>query len=377
MSADYDVVASVVDPCEAGVGRVTDDCDELETRDLPPGERRGPAALTGARTSSGRHARQLVDVDEVAREDPLSVLRCRWRRNRDGRGAARRQRTAGRAAVRAADADLEAAQRWSRRRSDAFNRIRCDESDVARKWRAEGLALIELGGRPRRHDRLAAGGGRLAARPCPMEQTGGATPGRLRRAEDVLARSGLRRLGGGRLRSRDQLRGLLEAYRAKADSLGLAEDPKLEAQFTTSATAALYVAPCDVEAAQRAVQAYRMRRAGRAGREAGADRDRCERPGCDGEIIDGYCDDCGHRAPDLVAAPRSAAFRRVRGASVPAGVLYGHDRRRRLLRRVRIGTAPCRVPARPVVSATSAVAAGDRRPRRQRSPPSSRGNAHP
>ena len=103
---------------------------------------------------------------------------------------------------------------------------------------------------------------------------------------------------GGQLARRDQLRGLLEAYRAKVDSLGLAEDPELEARFA-SARDLLSVAPCDIDAAQQEVQGYMdAARAAGPAHGGGGVVNRCDRPGCDGEIIDGYCDVAGHRAPD-------------------------------------------------------------------------------
>lgn len=54
---------------------------------------------------------------------------------------------------------------------------------------------------------------------------------------------------------RNELRGLLDAYRAKAGATGLAEDPKVEAIFT-AARAALYSAPCDLDAATELVTRY-------------------------------------------------------------------------------------------------------------------------
>jgi hypothetical protein len=61
-------------------------------------------------------------------------------------------------------------------------------------------------------------------------------------AEDLLAR-------------RDELRGRLEAYRAKAVARGRAEDDRL-ARLFSQAQQLLYSAPCDLRAATRAVHAY-------------------------------------------------------------------------------------------------------------------------
>ncbi|MDY7084642.1 MAG: hypothetical protein SYR96_06000 [Actinomycetota bacterium] len=60
---------------------------------------------------------------------------------------------------------------------------------------------------------------------------------------------------GGLLAARNELRGRFDAYQAKALRRGLAEHPQLSPP-ATAARAALYVAPCDLAAARRAVNAY-------------------------------------------------------------------------------------------------------------------------
>jgi hypothetical protein len=57
------------------------------------------------------------------------------------------------------------------------------------------------------------------------------------------------------LASRNELRGRLDAYRAKAGRRGLGEDPEL-APLAERARSALYTAPCELEAARAAVNAY-------------------------------------------------------------------------------------------------------------------------
>lgn len=57
------------------------------------------------------------------------------------------------------------------------------------------------------------------------------------------------------LTTRNELRGRLDAYRAKALSRGLGEDPGLT-PLAEAARDMLYTAPCDVDAARRAVDAY-------------------------------------------------------------------------------------------------------------------------
>lgn len=67
----------------------------------------------------------------------------------------------------------------------------------------------------------------------------------------------LRDAATGLLARRDELRGRLDAYHAKAGRHGLAEHPELTAQHGT-ARQLLYTAPCDLPAATRAVFGYQQ-----------------------------------------------------------------------------------------------------------------------
>src|SRR6266545_3138956 len=67
----------------------------------------------------------------------------------------------------------------------------------------------------------------------------------------------LREAADGLLARRDELRGRLDAYRAKAARLGYAEHDGLTA-LHTRARELLYTAPCDLRAATRAVFAYQQ-----------------------------------------------------------------------------------------------------------------------
>lgn len=67
--------------------------------------------------------------------------------------------------------------------------------------------------------------------------------------------AGVRETAAAALDKRDELRGLLRAYKAKAARLGAAEDPDLAAQFD-KAYSLLWTAPCDLTVAQAAVAAY-------------------------------------------------------------------------------------------------------------------------
>jgi hypothetical protein len=59
----------------------------------------------------------------------------------------------------------------------------------------------------------------------------------------------------GLLRRRAELRGRLDAYRARAGRMGLIEHDELAARHRT-ARDLLYTSPCDLPAATRAVVAY-------------------------------------------------------------------------------------------------------------------------
>ncbi len=77
------------------------------------------------------------------------------------------------------------------------------------------------------------------------------------RVDELRARlAAVLALGPERVGERDELRGVLEAYRAKVRHLGLAEDAELDLHYE-QAQAELSLAPCDVERAARLVEQYR------------------------------------------------------------------------------------------------------------------------
>lgn len=67
----------------------------------------------------------------------------------------------------------------------------------------------------------------------------------------------LRQVATGLLDRREELRGRLDAYRAKASSKGLVEHPELTNRYD-EAHMVLYTAPCDLRAGTRAVLAYQQ-----------------------------------------------------------------------------------------------------------------------
>ena len=82
----------------------------------------------------------------------------------------------------------------------------------------------------------------------------------LERCEADLAASGartaeLRQVASAAIDKRDELRGLLRAYKAKAARLGAAEDADLACRHER-AYQLLWTAPCDLTAAEAAVADY-------------------------------------------------------------------------------------------------------------------------
>ena len=106
---------------------------------------------------------------------------------------------------------------------------------------------------------------------------------------------------------RAELRGRLDAYKAKVARHGMAEDPLLIERYD-AARRMLWRAPCDLRVAEQAVLRYQraaadvlVPRTGRArGPEGGfvSENTQCQRPGCEGSYEDMgggelYCDTCG------------------------------------------------------------------------------------
>lgn len=128
----------------------------------------------------------------------------------------------------------------------------------------------------------------LAAPPVPASRRTGVVARWRRYAADVAelereasgareAAAAVQEYAGGLIERRDELRGRLDAYKAKALRYGLAEDEELSAA-ARQARELLWTAPCDLRAATRAVAAYvhaldghRAPDGGASGARAGAD----------------------------------------------------------------------------------------------------------
>ncbi|RSN41682.1 hypothetical protein DMH08_38895 [Actinomadura sp. WAC 06369] len=229
-------------------------------------------ALDGTRHPElDRLGRELTALGRVVRTDPLSLVR-------DGRAdTSRLDRLCG--TLRALGDELAGVTRMrdgyagvAARLAESVEEVAGVEAEAAEAY---ATVRVKIGSstvpEPARglaaglRDRLAAlerlrEAGRwveLAGRVAELERT----------AEDALerARSDLR-LSTGLLDRRAELRGRLDAYRAKAARLGLAEDERLSALYE-EARDVLWTAPCDLRRATALLAEYqRTVRAGEAAR---------------------------------------------------------------------------------------------------------------
>jgi len=185
----------------------------------------GQVDTSGADRLADRVAAAATRVDELAR-----VRDNARQRVADIKAAA--------AAARAASEDAAAA--WQR----AADKI------VAGALPAEPPGFADLSARLADLDMLMAAGRwtRLASELDLIERELAEATTRFQDAERALA---------GVLSRRDELRGLLGAYRAKAARLGAAEDPALTEQYDR-ARGLLWTAPCDLVAAADAVTGYQQ-----------------------------------------------------------------------------------------------------------------------
>jgi hypothetical protein len=265
MSADYEFVAAAVLSVAEVWGPMSEKLYVLHET-LSRVEAGEPGGLVTS-PNELRATRQALDAAiGTARDDPLGLphravtdLEARVDRLVSSHEEALGARVARTHELREASQQIEAAL-------DALSGCRDELWRVAEKVTVPDGVEAEMA-------LLALQLARLRAACARSEQSAAGDPGALSRQAHVVGGrvSALTAAVSGRLAQRDQLRGLLEAYRAKADSLGLAEDVELEALFA-SARDLLFVAPCDIEQAQQAVQACidAARRSGRPAAGAGS-----------------------------------------------------------------------------------------------------------
>ncbi|HEX4090655.1 MAG TPA: hypothetical protein VHZ33_18220 [Trebonia sp.] len=251
--AEVTDVTAAVEAVWAAVGPPLDGAEAELASIRPRTAGLGPEADTAFRDAEAA----LGALRSASSSDPLALMQ-------DGRvdtaAAERLQAQAAGLAARITDLDRLRSQARGRIESlaTAAGAARADREDaIAACQRAAALVTVALPappevGEPRLASlsALAAGGqwGRLQAE--------------LDRCEAELAASAAqaqetRRLAAAAIDRRDELRGLLSAYKAKAARLGASEDTSVSDRYD-QAYDLLWSAPCDVVAAEAAVSGYQQ-----------------------------------------------------------------------------------------------------------------------
>jgi hypothetical protein len=252
MSADFDVVTELLGAVARAWGEETDRLHQLAalvTRLESDLERSG----TRRPNDLGLLAQDLESAQTTAREDPLAL---------DADGIARLEVRAQRLqemideAQRARRADTENLQEAERSIGAGVEMLAAGRTQID-LW-SERIAVPAgtfdaLDGLARDLDRL-----RLECDQAQSLGIGSSADDLRRRGARLLEEvSRLVAVEGTRLERRDELRGLLGAYRAKAGAVGLAENSEIEALWRAGQEA-LYQAPCDVEQAELRVTALQQ-----------------------------------------------------------------------------------------------------------------------
>jgi hypothetical protein len=244
-------VTSAVEAVWAAVGPPLDAAAGELARDRPL-----IAGLGADIEAAFRDAESAVGAQRAASNaDPLSL----WHDGRADTSAADRLREQV-AALAPRIAELDRVRQQGRHRIDglavAVTAARAARQDAVTAWHDAAVRITALPPLPpdltepplTSLDALASRGqwSQLAAE--------------LNRAEAELARFGaqtadVRQSAVAAIDKRDELRGLLRAYKAKAARLGAAEDADLAAQYD-QAYGLLWTAPCDLTAAEAAVGTY-------------------------------------------------------------------------------------------------------------------------
>jgi hypothetical protein len=206
------------------------------------------AALRDAQAS-------LQATREAVNADPLLL----WNGDRVDTSAADlvREQVAG---LTARIAELDRVRSQARRRIDglsaAVTAARAARADAVAAWRraAQRIAALpplppDITEPPLASLAALADAGRWTALSTELDRCDGAL------AESIKQTEGCERSAAGGLANRQELRGLLGAYKAKAARLGVAEDTDLVAGYDR-ARDLLWTAPCDLTAAAAAVAGY-------------------------------------------------------------------------------------------------------------------------
>ncbi len=249
MSSDFVVVTEFVGAVARAWGELTDRLDDVAAmlselkKEIQRSDMRPPNDLGGLE-------RALADAKATAQEDPISfgsgdvaLLESRAQRvSETVRGVARVH-----------EADLEelvAADRSIGAGLEELATCRAQLDTWSEKIVVPDATVAELDRLARELDRL-----RLECEQAQSPGSGHRTAELRRRADglhDEVTR--LARIEGARMERRDELRGLLGAYHAKAGAVGLAESLEIDGLYA-AARDALYCAPCNLEEGERCVTA--------------------------------------------------------------------------------------------------------------------------
>jgi hypothetical protein len=215
------------------------------------------SAGLGEELEAAQHDAQagLQAAREAVNADPLRL----WSGGRADTAAADllRKQAAG---LTARIAELDRVRSQARRRIDGLNAAvaaaRSARADAVTAWHRAAQRITALPPLPPDIaepplDSLAAlaAAGRWLALAAELDRCDSALAAAVRQTEDC------ERSAATGLASRDELRGLLGAYKAKAARLGVAEDADLVASYD-QARELLWTAPCDLTAAAAAVAGY-------------------------------------------------------------------------------------------------------------------------
>src|SRR5580692_5243315 len=254
MRRSFSEVAEVTSTVETVWTQVNERLDAAEA-ELNAGQPR--AAGLGQEVEAALHDAQasLQAARAAANADPLSLQRG-GRVDTSAADLVREQV----AALTARIAELDRVRSQARRRIDALtaavSAARAARADAVSAWQRAAQRIAALPPLPPGIaepplDSLAAlaGAGRWAALAAELDQCEGALAAAVKQTEEC------ERSAATGLANRDELRGLLGAYKAKAARLGVAEDAGLVACYD-QARDLLWTAPCDLTAAAAAVAGY-------------------------------------------------------------------------------------------------------------------------
>jgi hypothetical protein len=246
MSADFDVVTQLLAAVAQAWGETTERLRRVgvlaaELDQEAPGVRR-PNDL-------GPLRRDAQDAETTLRHDPMALhadgvtqLEARAQRLRDAAEEADREH-------RAVSDKLLAVEQGIGAGLESLHACRAQVDALSQKVVVPDSTVAAL-------DQLAQDLARLGQECAQAQSLGiGAAPDDLRRRTDRVCDEVARvaTSEGNRMRRRDELRGLLAAYRAKALAVDLAENSEIESLWR-AAEQVLFVAPCDVDAAERCVR---------------------------------------------------------------------------------------------------------------------------